>query len=140
MKLLGIDPGGTTGLCVTKYNRLDRPVGIHLDDLYPQLGLWVEDAHLVIMESFVATGNLTKGKIDQLRAIGAIEYKNKDAGNPPIVWITPEERKAVKKKIKVPYVKIPKPHAQDAYLLILAYALREGLLEPNGTELDFTKR
>jgi hypothetical protein len=133
MKILGVDPGGTTGLCMATYtDKIVRPLGLQHKKLYPHLGLWIAEADLIIMERVVLHGSITEGKADQLTAVGAVQYMCKELGKPDIVWLTPEERGTVTKKMYVPdSYDLPMPHAKDAYLLILAYALREGMIIPH---------
>lgn len=131
MKLLGIDPGGTTGLCIVDTKKITRPYGMQSRYLYPHLGGWITDADLIVMETVVAHGSLSQGKIDQIKAVGAVEYLA-ELYRVCIVWITPENRKVAERLVEFKdsnWNDVPAPHSRDAFYLTVAYALKEGLIE-----------
>jgi len=132
MYILGIDPGELTGFCMLNVRQgvdlLTRPVGAQVDSkhLHNMVHSWIGEADVIVVESEVRHGRLTEGKIAQLKVIGVIEYVTRRFGK-DIIWITPEERK--NSKIEAPdTASVPRPHAQDAYQLIIAYGIREGLI------------
>ena len=128
MRILGIDPGGTTGFCWIDI----VGDGYNVFRSYEERDLWMFPclSHAIVaMESCVATGQLTKGKMQQLKAIGAVEYTGVE-----INWVTPEERSRVKKIPK----EVVGDHARDACRVAVAFALRKGLFNIDATDSVLT--
>lgn len=133
MIILGVDPGGTTGMCLVD---LDKTTGtvyvleadqITLPDLNPiELSFWFpefdrrtgEPIETVVIESIVKTGRLTDGKIDQIKAAERIKYET-EIYQIPVVEVTPEERGRITlteeetKEIRR-FTGRKLPHAEDA--------------------------
>lgn len=119
-KILGIDPGGTTGFC----SILIDPLGGHrILESFETKDIWLSKRAFsrfdkIVVESVVAHGKLTEGKIEQIKTVGYLEVVCDD-----LQWVTPEERSRVQGTALVKGT-----HAKDAYRVALAYALREGLI------------
>lgn len=126
LKILGIDPGGTTGVCCIQVDDMQGHRILESDEIS---NIWkvktgFSQCDVIVVESLVPHGKLTQGKIDQIKAIAIVESQARFRGQNVIKWITPEERGRVKKAPS----KVVGTHAKDAFRVALAYALKEGLI------------
>ena len=141
MRILSIDPGGNTGLCVISL--ANGKVKVEAWDTISDNTQfdWIKYIdkhipHVLVMESMVAHGKLTRGKIDQIKAMGIVEWIAYRKHVSPIEYITPEERGRIN---KVP-ADIKGDHARDAYRVGVAYAVKKGRIAPNAPDLISSTR
>ena len=134
--ILGIDPGGTTGLCLLNSDKPHRPVGTETKRITVPL-LWIEQADVIVMESSVSYGAINSDKVDQIEKMGAIKAFA-EMRKLTLHKVTPEERKRIKAVKMAADGDVIGKHAQDAYRVAMAYAIREGLVVRNadGTATD----
>ncbi len=135
--IMGVDPGGTTGICICRLGEQEIVVVYHgqwkLQDLITgnwsagnQLCGLMSTVDITAMESVVASGMLTAGKIDQIKAEDRI-FVESSLRNIEVAYITPEERKRVKQVPK----EVKGDHARDAYRVAVAYLWKVRLYEAN---------
>lgn len=130
MKILGVDPGGTTGLCLVHVDVEDKATQVVVSEEVPlkeltptvlDYYLMFDDLTAVVFESIVSTGALTEGKINQIRAAERVlfeaEVYEKDKA---LAFITPEARKKIK---EVP-PEVHGDHARDAFRVVRAFINR----------------
>lgn len=139
MYVLAVDPGGTTGMCLVKPDLGELNIvnsdDIPLEQLSPyELTMWF-DADLVIMESIVATGRLTAGKIEQIKAAERILYES-ESRSIPVRWTHPTASQHVKLTTKMQQV-VRHKHARDALRNLIVYLREEGFDE---ADLEVTQR
>ena len=133
MIILGVDPGGITGLCLVNFDKetyelkLLQEDEVHIDNLTPmELSFWLPDyaewsVGLIVMESIVKTGRLTQGKIDQIRAAERVRYEA-EVYRISLVEVTPEERGRAKVTKEILGEREGKKlnHAEDALRAVIA--------------------
>jgi len=107
IKLLGLDPGGSTGWAsyddtnAINWKQGQLGPGPHHDELYdlmyeakPQfLDSNRIDPLIVICESFQYRNNLDKAELDSVEYIGVVKYWRTQEYNVQVVWQTPAEGK-----------------------------------------------
>jgi len=129
MIIIGVDPGKTTGVCVSDLtNNKLTPVFSYEDDIsavqetIQKAERVFEDPVVVVVEDVVKTGRMNKDKFDQIVAFDRARTATKGEA----VIIPPEATK--KHKVKPPKI-VKGRHARDAFRVIIAYLIREGKYE-----------
>ena len=136
IKVLGVDPGKTTGICVVEMekNYGHSPVfwqQLKLDELAQFLkgiiDYYRNQIKMVAVESVVMSGILNKDKFEQIRAFDRSIYIvtqefYADDIKPKVVTIAPESRKAA--RVRVPK-EVKGVHAKDAYRVAVSARLME---------------
>lgn len=140
MKIVGFDPGRTTGYCVISVSRKGESdpmiVSVGTLDLDDHLTnkVWhilaVHNPSLIVIEDVISKGYLSNDKTDQIRAHDRIytEAKNRKA---QVVTLSPEVRKRL--GIKAPSG-LSSDHERDAYKIAVAVnILRQEGADVHGT-------
>ena len=128
MRILGLDPGRTTGAVVIDTSggkpRIVYQAEIPLDQLSPHMVADImgrTGVKEVVVEGVVASGYLSRDKVDQIRAydrclLGARVAKN-------VHTLTPEMRKHTP---NIPKPKVSSDHIRDAYKHAVTIAYKGG--------------
>ena len=137
MRIIGIDPGGTTGITVLAKDvrgnwvvadmRESQSLSA-LSQLLEMMGTNNRIETYFVMESAVPHGKITKGKMLQMFAIGAVM----SAVPYRLEAVTPEERSRIKKVPK--RFKGVSDHIKDAYRTAVAYGLKKGLMSQDDAD------
>jgi len=120
MIVYSFDPGGTTGLVMADCEQEPYIVSSKELSLKPDDWGFIIDnprVDLILMETMVSTGYMTKGKIQQIKAIALIELFSHLSGA-KLVQVTPEKRKKLGPKETPRHV--TGQHAKDAYRILIA--------------------
>lgn len=119
-KVLGFDPGATTGYClvVTRADNIQVVASgeISITDIsYDKLYKLIKQLKpkRIVVEDVVKTGRMSKDKFNQVRAFDRVTETAKRLGFEPEI-ISPELRKRAK---VAPPKTVEGQHAKDAYLI-----------------------
>jgi hypothetical protein len=130
MKILAIDPGGTTGLVYLEIDPATAAYGMyeyrqHRIPPYRELTIWLDYAHkfdvpdVCVVERFI--GNTANDDHQQVvRIIGALESACEDS-DVPFVLQTPAQRMPFREMAKR-MIPATFPHARDAMCHALCFA------------------
>lgn len=133
--LIGVDPGGTTGLCQW-YTGTQRPDLLQLDpgrtmDYLESVARW--HATVFVVETYTITAATAKmsQQHDALELIGVVKYLARGA-DLPVHFQSPSEAKKFStdaKLKKAGWYQPGLPHARDASRHVLLYAAKNGLID-----------
>lgn len=129
-KVIGIDPGVTTGICVCLYKRIPQEeygfslVPVHHEEIVFHDNFFFDIAKLLIvhkpqiavMESVVQSGHLSREKVVQIRA----HDRTLTAARDKAIELKEVQPQAVKRVTFIPS-SVKGNHARDAYRIMMAY-------------------
>lgn len=127
MRIVGVDPGVTTGLCICTFKDGADGFTFNTTDFYEiELSYDFSDRvdmilagvrpTLVVIESVVQSGHLSREKIQQIRAHDRTIVAAHKRGI-KVVEVQPQATKLIR---KVPD-QVKGNHARDAYRVVMAY-------------------
>jgi hypothetical protein len=122
VKVVAIDPGGTTGICLVDDDKLCWSTEIHtIESMVKILGHLIGTADVVVIEDFVGSG-AAKNYYDPVRMIGAVEAVM-SSSNLPLVKQVPGKQMRYRDQVRTMH---KSPHVRSALAHAFYYLRQRG--------------